>query len=132
MAYGVILSFVLLFHFSMAIVPKSSVLQIRLDPAFRLRFEAACVSSGNGVKPAAACRALLEAFVIQAEERARRLAVSTAKRLSRSIPPSVPVAPVKAPVVRPVASGGLSDRLRLEREVKRAKKKKREDRWLQD
>jgi len=114
----------------MAIVPKTSVLQVRLDPAFSDRLRAVC--SERGCTPAAAARELLEAFVLHAEEKARRLVISTAKRLKNSDPASVPLDAQKRAVRPPVASGGLSDRLRLEREAKRSRKKKREDRWLQD
>jgi hypothetical protein len=112
------------FPSAMAIIPKTSVLQVRLSPGFRDRLQVVC--DAQGVRTTAAARTLLETFVIQAEERIRRAAAASERKGGASVPPVVKKRPV-AVSGQPV---GLSDKLRAERDAKKAKKKKREDRWL--
>lgn len=119
----------------MAIVPKSAVLQVRLDPRFLDRFKAVCEHAD--IKPAQAARIILETYVVQAEEKLRKASKTASEAISKAAGAEVSEEVKELPVERSKQSQvpskvSLADRMRAEREAKKAKAKKREDRWLKD
>lgn len=118
----------------MAIVPKTSVLQIRMDPRLLERFKAVCEQTGS--KPTQAARLLLETYVVHAENRlakAFRTASEAIEVVKASpLPPKVKKTPMEPSTPSVARRLTVSERLKLEREAKKAKMKKREDRWFKD
>lgn len=118
----------------MAIVPKSALLQVRLDPRLLERFKAVCEQTET--KHTHALRVLLETYVVHAEHRLQKAATSASGVIERAAGTSVTPKPQKPPVEPPVRSVvrqlTVSERLKAERDAKKAKKKRREDRWFKD
>jgi antitoxin component of RelBE/YafQ-DinJ toxin-antitoxin module len=121
-------------HLAMAIVPKTSVLQIRMDPRLLERFKAVCEQTGS--KPTQAARLLLETYVIHAENRLAKASRTASEAIEAARVPPLPSSQKKTPVQPSTPSVArrltVSERLKLEREAKKAKIKRREDRWFKD
>lgn len=114
----------------MAIVRKDKVLQVRVDEALLAQFEESC--AWLGVRPTARIRALMAADFLLYEKKLANQAKWAATRLKEQTPASVSTVAQKASVAPSVQPVSLSEKLKAQREAKKAKKKKREDKWLLD
>lgn len=114
----------------MAIVPKNKVLQVRVHEVQLKQFERVC--SYLGVRPTVRIRELMNADFVRYQSKLALASKTASEPSSEPAATSVLVQPQNEPVRPPVKSGGLSERLKAEREAKKLKKKKREDKWLYD
>jgi hypothetical protein len=112
----------------MPVIPKDKLLQVRLDQSFFDRFSALADQQDTTVS--ALVRGIMGQYVSHMEQRMRKDAEWAATLESRR--QAVPVSPEpRKPPVEPVRKPeSLSERIKAEREAKKAKKQKREDRFL--
>lgn len=114
----------------MALVPKSKVVQVRIDGTELEMFQHACVLLG--CKPTARIRALIRADVAEVSRKAASAAAWQARQAIKTAQGgSVPSVPEKLTVAPPVKSVSLfSEKRALDKAAKKALKKKREEKWL--
>lgn len=114
----------------MAIVPKTKVIQLRVDPELFDKFSAR--ADANDTTVSAMIRGLMNGWLNHVERRERKDSEWAATLESRRQAVSASPEPRKPPVepVEPVRKpGSLSERMKADREAKKAKKQKREDRF---
>jgi len=111
----------------MAIVPKSAVLQVRLDPRFLERLKVVCQHAD--VTPAQAARVVLETYVLHAEHSLKKAAKPASETISSVKGDSVLPAPEKSPVGAVNKPMSLSEKRKAEKVAKEARKARREDRY---
>jgi len=109
----------------MAIAAKTSVFQVRMHPKQLEMFRASCAA--RGIRPTVRIRELMNADVVIAEKQAANRAQWAAVLQKRADAALVSPVVEKPPVAALLQSGSLSERLKAEREAKKARKKKREN-----
>lgn len=97
-----------------------------MSPGFRDRLQAVC--DAQGVRMTAAARTLLETYVIHAEDRIRRASVASERKVGVSVSPDVKKPPV-AVSGKPVSH---SHSTKARTDAKKAREKKKLDKWLAD
>lgn len=114
----------------MAIVPKTELVQVRVDVALLKEFQASCLLLE--VKASVRLRALMRADVAEVNRKSRIAAAQRAYKASKSVE-ATSMSPLleKLTVAPPVASAVLfSEKRAMDKAAKAALKKKREEKWL--
>ena len=114
----------------MALVPKTELVQVRVDVALLEAFKASC--DLLEVKPSVRLRALMRADAAEVTRKSANSAAWHARQASKVAQVSEVVPVVEKLIVEPpVRSATLfSERRALDKQAKAALKKKREEKWL--